>query len=156
MKLNDAVWGAIFLALALAVLWNIQGFPKIHGQQVGPAAFPGLLAVLLGGCALALMVRGLRHRGEQPWVLLQAWTRSSRQLVAFAVAVGGLLLYILAADRLGFLVCGSVFLLALMLALRVRLATALIVAPLAALFIHLVFYKVLRVPLPWGVLPVLY
>ena len=156
MKLNDAVTGAVFLALALAVLWNVQSFPAIHGQQVGPAAFPGLIAALLAGCSVALIVRGVRQRAAQPWMQLQAWTRSPRQLIAFGAAVGGLLFYILAADKVGFLICGSAFLLALLLALRVRLLAAIIVAPLATLFIHVVFYKVLRVPLPWGVLPVLY
>ena len=46
--------------------------------------------------------------------------------------------------------------LALMLVLRVRVPVALLIAPAATIFIHLVFYKGLRVPLPWGILPVLY
>ena len=49
MKLNDAVLGAVFLALALLVLWTIQGYPKIPGQNVGPAAFPGVAATILAG-----------------------------------------------------------------------------------------------------------
>ena len=44
----------------------------------------------------------------------------------------------------------------MMLALRVRPAVALIVAVVATFAIHVAFYKGLRVPLPWGVLPVLY
>ena len=47
MKLNDAVFGAIFLTLSLLVLWTIQGYPRIPGQNIGPAAFPGVVAVVL-------------------------------------------------------------------------------------------------------------
>ena len=68
----------------------------------------------------------------------------------------GLLLYVLASERLGFIVTGSVMLAALMLALKVRWVSALAVAVVATLLIHIAFYKGLRVPLPWGVLPVLY
>jgi putative tricarboxylic transport membrane protein len=42
------------------------------------------------------------------------------------------------------------------LTLRVRVLLALIVACAATFAIHFAFYKGLRVPLPWGLLPVLY
>jgi len=47
---------------------------------------------------------------------------------------------------------GALLLLALFLKLGVRLLTAVIVAPVAVLVIHLLFYKLLKVPLPWGIL----
>jgi putative tricarboxylic transport membrane protein len=75
---------------------------------------------------------------------------------AFAITVGTLVLYVVAAEKIGFLLLGSVMLTALMLSLRVRLASALVVSVVATLAIHIAFYKGLRVPLPWGVLPVLY
>jgi putative tricarboxylic transport membrane protein len=43
-----------------------------------------------------------------------------------------------------------------MLVLQVRVLTAVVVAVAATTLIHIAFYKGLRVPLPWGVLPVLY
>jgi putative tricarboxylic transport membrane protein len=39
-----------------------------------------------------------------------------------------------------------------MLAMRVPPGRALLIALVAALLIHAAFYKLLRVPLPWGVL----
>lgn len=77
-------------------------------------------------------------------------------MLGFAVTVGVLLLYILAADRVGFIVVGIVMLTAMLAALRVRLLLALAVACAATFVIHFAFYKGLRVPLPWGLLPVLY
>ena len=43
MKLNDAVFGALFVALGAFVLWRVQGFPPIPGQQYGAGAFPGVI-----------------------------------------------------------------------------------------------------------------
>ena len=44
MKINDAVFGVVLLALGVVVLWHVQSFPKIPGQKVGPALFPGSIA----------------------------------------------------------------------------------------------------------------
>lgn len=156
MKLNDAVFGALFLALSLLVLWTIRGYPKIPGQNIGPAAFPGVVAAVLALCSLLLIAQGLRARNGSPWFQRGEWTSRPPQLIAFAVTVAGLLLYVLASERIGFIVTGIVMLGALMLALRVRPAAALVVSVVSTLVIHVAFYKGLRVPLPWGVLPVLY
>lgn len=152
MKINDALSGALLLALALAILVNIQSFPRIPGQSLGPSAFPGLLAVLLAGCAIALIVRGLRERAGADWYTSGAWLRSPHHLTNFLLTIGVLLFYILAADKLGFIICGILLLGAMFWKLRVRPA---LIAPLAVavtLLIHAIFYKGLRVPLPWGVL----
>ena len=154
MKFNDAILGAVFLALSIAVLVHIQGFPNIPGQKIGPGAFPGLIALILGGCSLALIWRGFRDK--TPLVAVGAWLASPRHVRNFLVVIGVLVFYILAADTLGFLICGAVILLALFLTLRVRPPLALALAGILPIVIHVIFYKVLRVPLPWGVLPVLW
>ena len=156
MKLNDAVFGAVFLALSLLVLWTIQGFPKIPGQNVGPSAFPGAIAVGLLVCSLLLIRNGWRARAGSPWFERGQWTRQPRQVIAFAVTFAAMLLYVVASERIGFLIVAIVMLTAMMLALRVRAVLAAAVALAASLAIHVAFYKGLRVPLPWGVLPVLY
>ena len=66
------------------------------------------------------------------------------------VALAGTVFYILCADTVGFIVCSVLVLLALQWALGVRPLLALGVALLATLVIHACFYKLLRVPLPWG------
>ena len=154
MKLSDTVWGALLLALALAVLWNIQGFPRIPGQNIGPGAFPGLLAVLLAACALLLIVRDIRSGAQH--VSLGAWLRSAGHVGNFALTAGVLLFYIFAADKLGFIVCAVLIMLALFVKLGVRPVLAVTIALMTAFVIHLIFYKMLRVTLPWGVLPILY
>ena len=148
MRIHDSLTGAVLLLLSLAVLWHIQGFPPAAGQQYGPALFPGLIA---GGLAIASAVlcwQGLRS--GQPLLALGEGLRSPRHLASLLVALGGMVFYILCVDALGFIVCSALVLLALQWALGVRPVVALAVAVLATLVIHACFYKLLRVPLPWG------
>ena len=156
MKLNDAVWGALFALLGAAILWHVQGFPRIPGQNVGPALFPGVLAVAMLVCGAILIASGLKARrgagAAFRWTVAPEWLRSRRHVLAFAVLVASNVFYLLVVDRLGFLLTAFVYLAALMWVLRVRLVVAVPVAFLMALGIHYAFYKLLRVPLPWGVL----
>jgi len=152
MKFNDAISGGLLLALAIAILVNIQTFPKIPGQSIGPSAFPGLLAGILAVCAVILIERGLRERLGGAWITPGEWLRSRYHAGNFLLTIGVLLFYILLADKLGFIICGVVVLSALFWKLRVR---PILIAPIAicvTLLIHAIFYKGLRVPLPWGLL----
>jgi putative tricarboxylic transport membrane protein len=154
VKVDDTIWGALLAVFGAAVLLYVQRFPNIPGQSVGPGLFPGLCAtgLLVGGLILA--VRGWRARrgAGARWVDAPAWLRSMPQVRAFAVLVGINLFYLLAVDRLGFLVVAVVYLFLLMWALQVRPVRAAIASVLMALAIHYAFYKLLKVPLPWGVL----
>jgi putative tricarboxylic transport membrane protein len=115
---------------------------------------PGTLAVGLGVCGAMLLVRGLRARttGPVPWVEWPAWLAARPQVVAAAALVAVNLFYLLAVQALGFVLTGVVYLFVLMRALRVRPVRALALAVAMTLVIHYGFYKLLKVPLPWGVL----
>ncbi|MDB5872661.1 MAG: hypothetical protein JWQ07_2103 [Ramlibacter sp.] len=152
MKLNDAIFGLVLLALGAAVLFGVQGYPKIPGQPVGPALFPGLIATGLCVCGVLLVVRGWRDRASEPWLVWEDWVHSPRHGVALAVLLGSVVFYIVAADWLGFLPSAVLILLALFRVLKVSQGRAVLVAVIAALLIHFAFYKLLRVPLPWGLL----
>ncbi|MDH4134796.1 MAG: tripartite tricarboxylate transporter TctB family protein, partial [Gammaproteobacteria bacterium] len=56
------------------------------------------------------------------------------------------------SDRLGFILTSTILLAVLFWALRVRNALILPLALGVTLLIHTLFYKGLRVPLPWGIL----
>ena len=152
MKLNDAVFGLLLMLLGGGVLIAIQGYPKIPGQPVGPALFPGLIAAGLFVCGLLLVARGWRHRAQQGWLAWEDWVRSPRHGVALAVLLGSVVFYIAAAQVLGFLPTAMLILLANFLVLRVRPVTAVVIAVVATLLVHFAFYKLLKVPLPWGLL----
>jgi len=156
MKLNDAVWGALLLLLSTAILVHIQAFGTIPGQQYGPAIFPGLVAVGLAVCALLLILNGLKARASATdragWVAFAPWMRSPRHVLAFALSVGINVVYILLVDRLGFIPMGIIYLAALFAVFGVRPLWILPLAIVLTLVIHTAFYKLLRVPLPWGLL----
>ncbi|MFM8467186.1 MAG: tripartite tricarboxylate transporter TctB family protein [Oxalobacteraceae bacterium] len=152
MKFNDAVSGVALLALAIAVLFNISAYPAIPGQSVGPAVFPGLLAVLLIFCALLLIRKGMLTSPHAAWVTLGDWIKSPYHLRNFLVTLACLVFYIFASEPLGFLLCSTAILAVMFWALAVRRTRVLPLALIITLVIHTVFYKGLRVPLPWGVL----
>jgi len=150
MKVNDAIVGALLVALAIAILVHIQGYPLIPGQKYGPALFPGLIAVGFIATGVLLVVRGLRS-GAPP-VRFAPWLASRALLTNFLAVVAALVFYIVAADRLGFVLTGFVLLLGLFVKFGVQAGRATLIAAIATLAIHAAFYKLLRVPLPWGLL----
>ena len=150
MKVNDAIVGAVFVALAIAILVHIQGYPLIPGQKYGPALFPGLIAVGFIATGVLLVVRGLRS-GAPP-VRFAPWLASRALVTNFLAVVAVLVFYIAAADRLGFVLTGFVLLLGLFVKFGVQAGRATLIAAIATLAIHAAFYKLLRVPLPWGLL----
>jgi putative tricarboxylic transport membrane protein len=155
VKLNDAVWGALVLLLGIAILFAIRNFPTIPGQQYGPALFPGVIAVGFLVCGAALVYRHLTISSPQArarWVTWDDWVHSPRHVVAFAVVVVVNVLYIALVDRVGFVLTAIAYLSALFAVFRVRSRWVVPLAVVVTLIIHYAFYKLLRVPLPWGLL----
>ena len=152
MKINDAVFGLLLVVLGAAVIAAVQGYPKIPGQPVGPALFPGLIAAGLCVAGVLLIAKGMRERAGQAWIAWEDWVRSPRHVWALVVLLGSILFYIFASEKLGFLPTAALILVALFLAFRVKPLAAGVIAVIATLVIHFAFYKLLRVPLPWGVL----
>ena len=151
MKLSDAVFGLLLFALGAAVIAVVSTYPAIAAQRVGPALFPGLIAggLLLGG--LVLIVRGWRERAAVPWVRFEPWVRSPRHVAGVLGVIGSVIFYIAAADRLGFFLTSLLILTICFRLFGVRLGRSIWIAAIATLVIHFAFYKLLRVPLPWGV-----
>ncbi|MGE5169129.1 MAG: tripartite tricarboxylate transporter TctB family protein [Rudaea sp.] len=154
MRLNDAVWGALVLLLSAGIFFAIRNFPTIPGQEYGPALFPGVIAAGLLACGLGLVYKGLAARRAEgaAWIAWDPWIRSRRHVVAFFVVIAINVLYVALVERLGFIAMGVIYLAALFTVFRVRARWVLPLAIVVTLVIHYAFYKLLRVPLPWGIL----
>jgi putative tricarboxylic transport membrane protein len=151
VKINDALSGAALVALGAVVLWHIQGFPPMPGQKFGPAWFPGLIAAGLIACGALLVASRLRAASAQPLIAMPEWTRRARPVAAVVSVIAGLLFYVLAAGTLGFHLAAAMLLILWSRILGASWRLAIPVALAATLLIHLSFYKLLKVPLPWGV-----
>ena len=152
MKINDALSGAALAALGAVVLWHVQGFPPMPGQKYGPAWFPGLIAGGLIACGALLIVGRLRAATSDPLLALPEWSRRARPVASVASVIAGILLYIFAVDTLGFHITAGALLLSWSRLLGAPWRLALPVSIVVTVVIHLAFYKLLKVPLPWGLL----
>lgn len=152
MKINDLLSGAALGALAAGVYLHARSFPPMVGQNIGPNLFPQLIAAGLMICAFILVVRGARSLGREALFEMPEWIGANRAALGFVMIPVALVFYIAVSERLGFIPTAVLLLLALFYVFGVRTRTALIVAVVGAVAIHAVFYSLLNVPLPWGIL----
>ena len=147
MQRLDRWLGLALALLACAVLWSSRSFPNVPGQKVGAGFLPMLVGAGLLVCALVLVARSLRASayadGDKP--------REAEHFGAPLAVIASIVIYIGAADRLGFLLVAPVCLVLVFRALGVSWRMAVPWALCGTLLVHVAFYKLLRVPLPWGV-----
>ncbi len=153
MRTVDRAVGAAIALLGVAVFWSSRSFPNVPGQKLGASTLPGIVGAALALCGLLLLLRSARAAsdagsGDAP---------AARERIAPAIGVlASIVLYLAASDTLGYLLVAPLSLLLALRSLEVGWARAIAWAIVASLAVHLAFYKLLKVPLPWGVVPVLY
>ena len=143
-------WVGIGLALlALVVLWTARAFPDVPGQKLGAAFLPMIVGAGLLLCALGLIVRSLRGKAYAGSDDARAAPGSEHFGSSLAV-IGAIVIYLLLSERIGFLLIAPLCLLIVFLAFRVGWKQSVLWAAAGTLVVHVAFYKLLRVPLPWG------
>ena len=152
MKFSDAVFGLVLLALGLTVIAVVSSYPTIAAQRVGPSLFPGLIAIGLVVAGSMLIVRGWRdwRTTGARWARLDPWVHSPRHVAGALGVIGSVVFYIVAVDWLGFFLTSLIILVALFRLFGVALGRSILIAVIATFAIHFAFYRLLRVPLPWG------
>lgn len=152
MKVNDAISGLLFLALAVFAFVEAGSFPVMPGIPYGPDLFPRIVASVMGLGGVLLILSGARDLLHERWVDLAPWARDPRSWIVFCAVTGGMAFYILAAGSLGFMLVSFLLLTALMALTRgiARLPSSLAVAAATTGAVHAIFGTVLRVPLPRG------
>lgn len=152
MRFNDAISGLFLAVLAVAVIAFSRTFPPMPGQFVGPGLFPTVIGVgMLLGSAL-LIAKGLRARASQPWVTVADWAVSPRHVLHLALIVALILAYALLSETIGFLPLSLAVLAALFAVGGVRWWVNALAAVSGTLAIYFLFLRLLRVPLPRGLL----
>lgn len=151
MKISDTVVGAGFVAAGALIIAGTLNYPSLDANHPGPSLFPRLLGglmIIFGGL---VGVAGLRTRDATEDV---AWLRLYRNsaFINAMFVLGAIVAYIVLVERIGFLLMGTLILSVLMWRLRVRPLTTLVVAIIFNNGVYFLFAKVLRVPLPGGLL----
>jgi putative tricarboxylic transport membrane protein len=157
MRLPDQVTGLFLVGLGTAAAYGGWLLPPVPGQPVGPNIFPLVIGSGLALCGLAITFGiGRTFEEEEEIIPLEAGQvlpptgklYGLRALLPPAL----LLFYVVVADRLGFIITAALIVYATSTALGARWKLSLPLAVLAPIAIHLIFSKLLRVPLPAGLL----
>ncbi|MFO1109210.1 MAG: tripartite tricarboxylate transporter TctB family protein [Bradyrhizobium sp.] len=158
MRLPDRVTGLFLVGLGAAAAYGGWRLPPVPGQPVGPNVFPLVIGIGLALCGLAITFE-IGHSFEEEEEIIpleggQAPAARGRFYGLRALLPPALLLfYVVVADRLGFILTAALIVYVTATALGARWKLALPLAALAPIAVHLIFSKLLRVPLPIGLLP---
>ena len=158
MHLSDRITGGVIALLGALAIWGATRLPGVPGQDVGPAAFPTVIGVGMVLCG-AMIAFGIGHSFEVPEdeeemvVEDGAMPMPQHPILRALIPPALLLFYLLTVDHLGFLIAAAIVVYLAVVALHGRWVIALPLAIIGPLAVHLIFYKLLRVPLPDGLLP---
>ena len=147
MRLADGLSGGVVVAGAALLLWTASGLPDMPGQRFGPATFPTLIGIAMAAAGLVVLWRG---RAERPLFSIGTLGHDRRVQVAVLWLLGGLVAMLVLWQPVGFPLLAAVYSGGLMLILGVRPLPAVFWACAVSVVVHLVFTRLLLVPLPAG------
>ncbi len=158
MQLSDRVTGLTIAAIGAVAIYGASLLPPMPGQPVGPSIFPIVVGagLCLCGALISLGIgRGFEEEAEADLAAHEAPlpppSRAAR--LKALIPIAALLFYVLAVDTLGFALTAAAMVAVVAAALGARWKIVVGLALLAPPVVHLMFFKLLRVPLPDGLLP---
>jgi putative tricarboxylic transport membrane protein len=162
MHLSDRITGPFLVGLGALAAYGGSRLPPVPGQQIGPNVFPIVVGIGLALCGVMIALGVGRRFEEEAEADLHAHENPVPEsekhhgpLYGLCALVPPVLLifYVLAVDRLGFVPTAALIALTAGKTLGASWRLALPIAAVAPVLVHLAFYKLLRVPLPAGLLP---
>ena len=154
MKRPYWITALALMGLAAYVLFSALGMRYYTSLGPGPGFFPLWLAVLLGGLALAMGYQAT-FRPSDP--MPEDFVASPKGYMRDGAVVVALIWTIVGMERLGFIVTMSVFFFFLLSTLgRQRIFVTVLITLGGSFGTNFVFYELLDIPLPSGILPVLW
>jgi putative tricarboxylic transport membrane protein len=155
MGKNDYVGGGIFTGLGIFIwvyTWHFPVLMEAGGRHPGPSLFPRVLASLFILFGLVVILNG--RRASRSRTIPHEEEIAGLKLNYFnpVLVIVLIVAFILLAPKLGFLITGTAILVVMMMKLQVRPLRSLFYSLVLTCFIYLVFAKLLRVPLPLGLL----
>lgn len=160
MQISDRLSGLGLMVLGASAIVGAAWLPPMRGQSIGPNVFPSVIGaglVICGGLIAFGIGRSFEEAAAKDVAAHSdeaAVTGSDRfsGLRAF-IPVLAVLFYVVAVERLGFVPVAALIVGVVALALSSGWKLALGLALVAPPLVHAIFAKLLRVPLPAGLLP---
>lgn len=161
MKISDRLTGLFLALLGLATFWGGSKLPPVPGQQVGPSAFPMVTGAGLALLGILIALHVGRSFEDEAEAELAAHSQADPDAERYAASrrwmvllpPGLLVFYYLVSERVGFVPTAALMIGTLAFAFGAKRKFILPVSIGGAIIIHLVFVKLLRVPLAPGLLP---
>ena len=150
MKRVDIIFGIIGLIISAYVSYMLDSFPEGQPGEVGADFFPYILAIGLGVSSLVLIVCSVFKKISEDAEPFK-FTDAGIQRVGIALTVT--VIYCLAMDSLGFILCTLVYLPLMMFLLKERKYFQMVlVSGAITATVFLVFNSFLNITLPLGIL----
>ena len=152
-----------------------DAYRGVRDSRYGPMVFPAVIgALLVSVLAWLFWTRGQAHREtlletavesldegaiehhptmpSQGAMPTSAWAWPPSAALPVALAIAGVILFVLVVDRLGFVLTAFLLMAAFMKYLGTRLSVAVTASALCAMITYQLFHVHMRVSLPWGLL----
>lgn len=153
MRIDDRLFGVLICLLGVAILWHSAGFPSVGEQYYGPAMFPSVIGGSFVVSGAWLFASGLqKSRALSGLMSFPDWRGPARRVASVALMLVSILGFIYLGDRIGFQILSFATLVALYVTAGRRLLQSVGIALIVTLCLDLLFTRLLRVPLPSGLL----
>lgn len=143
---RDAVTGSALLIAGIAMFVGAQGFSPAAGLQFGAGFFPKIVSCGLAFSGVLILLGNLRQTQSD---LIRADWRGLGRIALLVALIAG---YALVLAPLGYHFSTIALLSSVALFFGASWLASAVLAVSATLVLHFVFYSVMRVSLPWGVL----
>lgn len=151
---KDLYCGLVLLVLGIWIAWQATGFPALAGMPYGAGLFPTIAAVGLSICGALILISSFISGRSPEKVEKEPAKEINRYHAALNTysVIGAVILYALFLEKLGFHLVSFLALFFLFIILQVRLFVTLLLSFGVTFGVHYIFYSLLHVPLPWGIL----
>lgn len=143
---RDMTTGVVLIIAGVAMFIGARGFVLPVGMSYGAGFFPKIVS---GGMAISgflILLGDLRESKREAMRISWYGVRRITLLVMM------IMLYAVALDPVGFHFSTFFLLFAVTLYFRAGFISASVLSVLATVILHFVFYSIMKVSLPWGIL----
>lgn len=151
MQLSHLGVASSFGLLGATLIVNTSSLDSVAHIEFGPALFPTIVGYILIAFAALAAFDAVRSPAADPSAT-EREPLNRHRIILFAAFAAAPLIYVALAPILGFLLTMPIIVGGLAFIASGKPGRSVLLGLTLTLLLHVVFYQVLRVTLPWGVL----